>query len=70
MKITSKDLINFENEIKNLYEKKFIKALIHLSVNNENQLINIFKRINKRRLVFFYMEKSLPCITKGIPKFF
>ena len=63
MKITSKDLINFENEIKNLYEKKFIKAPIHLSGNNENQLINIFKRINKEDWVFFYMEKSLPCIT-------
>ena len=38
------DLINFELDIKNLYEKTKIKAPIHLSGNNEEQLIKIFRR--------------------------
>ena len=41
------DLINFELEIKELYEKGKIRAPIHLSGNNENQLISIFKKIKK-----------------------
>ena len=68
MKITSKDLINFENEIKNLYEKKFIKAPIHLSGNNENQLINIFKKINKEDWVFSTWRNHYHALLKGIPK--
>ena len=68
MKINSKDLINFENEIKNLYEKKFIKAPIHLSGNNENQLINIFKRINKEDWVFSTWRNHYHALLHGIPR--
>ena len=39
-----KKLINFELNIKRLYEDKKIKAPIHLSRNNETQLIKIFKK--------------------------
>ena len=37
-----KKLIEFEKKIKDLYEKKVIKSPIHLSGNNENELIKIF----------------------------
>ena len=36
--------------------KRVIKAPIHLSGNNENQFINIFKRINKEDWVFLHGE--------------
>ena len=44
-KIDKNFLINFEKDIKNIYEKGKIKSPIHLSGNNENQLLNIFKKI-------------------------
>ena len=39
--ITKKSLISFETKIANLYENKKIKGPIHLSGNNEEQLIKI-----------------------------
>ena len=42
--IKPKDLIDFEKDIKKIYEKGLIKAPIHLSGNNEKQLIKIFKK--------------------------
>ena len=45
--MNKKDLINFEEEIKKIYENGKIRAPIHLSGNNETQLIKIFKKIRK-----------------------
>ena len=42
-KLTPKDLIDFEKDIKKIYEKGLIKAPIHLSGNNEKQLIAVGK---------------------------
>ena len=50
--MNKKELIKFELEIKNLYESKKIKAPIHLSGNNEDKLIKIFKKISKNDWVF------------------
>ena len=57
------DLISFEEDIKKIYEAGKIKAPIHLSGNNEEQLIKIFKKI-KKRLGILYLEKSLSCTVK------
>ncbi len=46
--INKKDLINFELDIKKIYEAGKIKAPIHLSGNNEDSLISIFKKIKKK----------------------
>ena len=48
MKYSKNDLIEFEKEIAELYNNAKIKAPIHLSGNNETQLINIFKKIKKK----------------------
>ena len=45
--INKKNLIDFELDIKKIYETGKIKAPIHLSGNNEDSLINIFKKIKK-----------------------
>ena len=50
--IKPKDLIDFEKDIKKIYEKGLIKAPIHLSGNNEKQLIKIFKKIKTKDWVF------------------
>ena len=46
--ITKKKLIDFELDVKKIYEKGLIKGPIHLSGNNENELIKIFKSIKKK----------------------
>jgi len=43
--LLKEDLINFENEIKDLFEQGKIRAPIHLSCNNEDMLIDLFKNI-------------------------
>ena len=60
-----KKLINFENKIANLYENKKIKGPIHLSGNNEDQLIKIFKKIKKKDWVFVGWRNHYHAILKG-----
>ena len=47
-----KDLIDFEKKVQKVYDAGKITAPIHLSGNNEDQLIEIFKKINKDDWVF------------------
>ena len=42
-------LIDFETEVKEIYEAGDIKAPVHLSGGNEDPLIELFKRIDKER---------------------
>ena len=63
-----KDLINFELDIKNLYEKTKIKAPIHLSGNNEEQLIKIFKKIKKNDWVFSSWRSHYHALLHGVKK--
>ena len=60
-------LINFEDDIKKIYESGKIKAPIHLSGNNEIQLINIFKKIKKNDWVLSSWRNHYHAILKGIP---
>ncbi len=52
IKITVKELIEFENKIAHLWEDKKIPYPIHLSGGNEKQLIEIFGEINKGDYIF------------------
>lgn len=62
------DLISFEEDIKKIYEAGKIKAPIHLSGNNEEQLIKIFKKIKKNDWVFSTWRNHYHALLKGIPK--
>ncbi len=50
--MNKKDLINFEKKVQEVYEEGKITAPIHLSGNNEDQLIEIFKKIDKDDWIF------------------
>lgn len=65
--INKKDLINFELDIKKIYEAGKIKAPIHLSGNNEDSLISIFKKIKKNDWVFSSWRNHYHALLKGIP---
>jgi pyruvate dehydrogenase E1 component alpha subunit len=61
-------LINFERDIFSLYEKGKIKAPIHLSGNNELQLIEIFKKIKKSDWVISNWRNHYHALLHGIPE--
>lgn len=63
-----KQLIKFEEKIKNIYEKGKIKAPIHLSGNNEDQLIKIFKKVKKNDWVFSTWRNHYHALLKGMPE--
>jgi pyruvate dehydrogenase E1 component alpha subunit len=65
--INKKDLINFELDIKKIYEAGKIKAPIHLSGNNEESLIRIFKKVKKNDWVFSTWRNHYHALLKGIP---
>ena len=65
---TKKELIDFELDIKKIYEAGKIRAPIHLSGNNEEQLLKIFKKIKKNDWVFSTWRNHYHAILKGIPK--
>ena len=50
--MNKKDLIDFEKKVQKIYEAGEIKAPVHLSGNNEDQLIEIFEKIDNNDRVF------------------
>lgn len=61
------DLINFEEEIKNLFLDKQIRSPIHLSGGNEEELIEIFKEIRSEDWVLSTHRSHLHALLKGVP---
>ena len=47
VKTTPKELIAFEDKVKDAYETAQVKGPIHLSKNNEEQLIELFQYIHQ-----------------------
>ena len=62
------DLINFELRVKEAYEDGKIKAPVHLSGNNEDQLIEIFKKVNEDDWVFTSWRNHYHALLHGIPR--
>ncbi len=65
MKMTKEELINFEKEIADLFEKTKIPYPIHLSGGNEDQLIEIFKNIKKGDYIFSTHRSHYHCLLSG-----
>ncbi len=66
-KINTKFLVDFENDIKRIYESGKIRAPIHLSGNNEKQLIKIFKNIKKTDWVISTWRSHYHALLHGFP---
>ena len=64
---TKKDLIDFENEIGELYMDNKLPFLFHLSGGNEEQLINIFKNIKEGDYVISNHRSHYHALLHGIP---
>lgn len=61
-------LIDFETEVKERYEAGEIKAPVHLSSNNEDQLIEIFKQVDSKDWVFSSWRNHYHALLHGIPR--
>ena len=66
--ITKTDLIAFETQVKNKYEAGDIKAPVHLSKNNEDQLIEIFQYVGKDDWVFSSWRNHYHALLHGLDK--
>lgn len=70
MKITytSEDLINFEEEVAELFNSGKIRAPVHLYSGNENQIIEIFKDVNENDWIFCSWRSHYQALLKGVPR--
>jgi len=62
------DLIEFEEEIKELFLNKKIGAPVHLAVGSEDPLVDIFKKIKKDDWVFSTHRSHYHALLKGIDR--
>jgi pyruvate dehydrogenase E1 component alpha subunit len=63
---TTEDLLAFENLIVSHWENAKIRGPVHLSNGNEEQLIEIFKRIKSTDWVFSTWRSHYHALLKGI----
>jgi pyruvate dehydrogenase E1 component alpha subunit len=66
--LTKKKLINFENNIADIFNRGKIKAPIHLYYGNENYLIKFYKKIKKNDYIFCSWRSHYHCLLKGVPE--
>ena len=64
--LTAEELIDFERRIADIYNTGVIKAPVHLSGGNEEQLIGIFKYIDERDWVCSTWRSHYHCLLKGV----
>ena len=67
MSISKADLIAFEKDIAECFERGEIKGPVHLSGGNEDQLIEIFKEIKRTDYVCSTWRNHFHALLHGIP---
>ena len=65
---TKEELIEFENDIANSFNNKLIRAPVHLSSGNEDQMIEVFKAVQPDDWVCGTWRNHFMCLLKGVPK--
>jgi TPP-dependent pyruvate/acetoin dehydrogenase alpha subunit len=65
--MTAQEMIQFEEDIAATFNAGKIRAVIHLSYGNEEQLIKIFKKINSEDWVMGSWRMHYQCLLKGVP---
>ena len=61
------DLIKFEEEISELFNGAYIPAPVHLYYGNEDQIIDVFKKVRPQDWVFCSWRSHYQCLLKGVP---
>ena len=65
--MTKQELIDFENDIAECFNRGEIKSPVHLSSNNEDQLIEVFKTVAPRDWICCSWRSHYHCLLKGVP---
>ncbi len=65
--MTPSDLIAFEREVADRYERGEIRGPVHLSGGNEEQLIEIFREVKREDFVFSTWRSHYHALLHGIP---
>ena len=66
--MTAQDLIQFENEIADLFKAKQIKAVIHLYSGGEEHMLKVFEGIAPEDWVMCSWRSHYQCLLKGVPQ--
>ncbi len=65
--LSKEELISFEEDIANCFNKAMIKAPIHLYNGNEENIIKVFEKINENDWVLCSWRSHYQCLLKGVP---
>jgi TPP-dependent pyruvate/acetoin dehydrogenase alpha subunit len=65
--VTKEFLIEFENDIAKCFNDGLIRAPIHLYSGNEDQMIEIFKAVQKDDYICCTWRNHYQCLLKGMP---
>jgi len=68
--LSKEEMIEFEEKVKDIYETGVIKGPVHLSKNNEDQLIEIFSFIDKEDWVFSNWRNHYHALLHGVSQEF
>ena len=66
--VTKEELIKFEDDIAKSFNNKEIRAPVHLYFNNEDEIMEIFKAVQKDDWVCATWRNHYQCLLKGVPK--
>jgi radical SAM superfamily enzyme YgiQ (UPF0313 family) len=66
--LTEKDLIDFEEDIREIYEAGKIRAPVHFCRGNEIPLIEIFKNVKKEDWIFSTHRSHYHALLKGVSR--
>ena len=66
IQIQKHDLIDFESDVVRQYEDGKIRGPVHLSKNNENELIDIFQYVHKDDWVFSSWRNHYHALLHGV----
>ena len=66
LKLSKRDLMDFELDIKNRYESATIRGPVHLSGGNEEQLLKIFQYVDEKDWVFSSWRNHYHALLHGI----
>lgn len=64
---TAEQLVAFEAEIAGAFNSGLIRAPVHLAGGNENQLIDIFRKVKTHDWVLCQWRSHYHCLLKGVP---
>jgi TPP-dependent pyruvate/acetoin dehydrogenase alpha subunit len=65
--VTKEELVAFEDKIANYFNHGRIRSPVHLSFDNESELIKIFRNISDKDWILCSWRSHYHCLLKGVP---